>query len=465
MKHLIYIVAIVVGMSTAGAVTLDEVASMIRTGELDNVSAALDSIAAKAPKNAEVDFVRGQYYLALNNDRQAAEAFQSAHRKGSNDALLQLAEIACRELRADDAEAHVDAYRAYIAKNRKKKLTDNSGDIDSRITRVRNMLDRVEDIVVIDSMLVDADDFFTHYRLSRESGRLSSSDELQQTFGAADGTVVYTTEDSRRMIWVKEDDNNNLQLMSSDALVGGEWDEPVALGEQLSLGADANYPFLMPDGVTLYFASNGDDSLGGYDIFMSRDNGNGFLAPFNVGLPYNSPYDDYMLAIDELNGVGWWATDRSRVPGYVTIYTFIVPDKRVNVDVDDPNLAARARLASIADTWHDGADYTAVKAKIATIKATDNRAADEFLFVLPDGTALTKLSQVSDTRQRQALERYVAAKKRFDDNAAMLDALRLEYASGNKSASTKILDMERRVDSDREALMRLSNEVVKAARQ
>ncbi len=59
-------------------------------------------------------------------------------------------------------------------------------------------------------------------------------------------------------------------------------------------------PFFMSDGVTLYYANDGDESIGGYDIFISRKGEDGFLQPQNIGMPYNSPYDDYMLAIDEV---------------------------------------------------------------------------------------------------------------------------------------------------------------------
>ena len=35
-----------------------------------------------------------------------------------------------------------------------------------------------------------------------------------------------------------------------------------------------------------------------------------YLAPENVGMPFNSPYNDYMYVIDEFNNLGWFASDR-----------------------------------------------------------------------------------------------------------------------------------------------------------
>ena len=85
---------------------------------------------------------------------------------------------------------------------------------------------------------------------------------------------------------------------------------------------------MMSDGITLYYANDGDNTLGGYDIFMTRKGDDGrFLQPQNIGMPYNSPYDDYMLAIDEVTGAGWWATDRNQIPDSVTIYVFVPNDE------------------------------------------------------------------------------------------------------------------------------------------
>ena len=56
--------------------------------------------------------------------------------------------------------------------------------------------------------------------------------------------------------------------MQSSRLADGSWEQPEPLGDVLNEGGDANFPFLMSDGVTLYFANDGENSLGGYDIFI-----------------------------------------------------------------------------------------------------------------------------------------------------------------------------------------------------
>ena len=159
----------------------------------------------------------------------------------------------------------------------------------------------------------------------------------------------------------------NYTLTQSTRLDDGSWDEPQLLGEGLGEGGDAAYPFLMSDGVTLYFANDGENSLGGYDIFMTRNNGEEYLQPQNIGMPYNSPYDDYMLAIDEESGIGWWATDRNRLGDSITIYRFIPREMRVNYPADTAGLARLAIISDFRATQQPGADYSGLLAR-----ASDN---------------------------------------------------------------------------------------------
>ncbi len=67
------------------------------------------------------------------------------------------------------------------------------------------------------------------------------------------------------MIWAVPDTTGSFALYSSSALYGDSWETPIPLGADLGEGGDANYPFLMPDGVTLYYANDGANSLGGLD--------------------------------------------------------------------------------------------------------------------------------------------------------------------------------------------------------
>lgn len=88
-------------------------------------------------------------------------------------------------------------------------------------------------------------------------------------------------------------------------LPNGEWSEPQNLGPNINTPYDEDAPFLAVDNKTMYFASNGPESMGGYDIFMTvRDENNLWSDPVNLGYPLNTTSDDiyYTTTVDGFTG-------------------------------------------------------------------------------------------------------------------------------------------------------------------
>lgn len=70
---------------------------------------------------------------------------------------------------------------------------------------------------------------------------------------------------------------------------GEGWAEPVNLGAPVNTPHDENGIVLLPDGKTLFFCSNGPNSMGSHDIFKTTLSADGkWLAPVNLGYPINS---------------------------------------------------------------------------------------------------------------------------------------------------------------------------------
>lgn len=444
-----------------GAASVDEARQLAEDGRTDEAIAMLRELEASSPRDAEVSLQLGNLLQSTGHDAEALQAYTSAQKKGSREAVLALAELANLEYRIDDARTLLANYRSLLKKGKKTLYPDQSGDLDQRIDRTETMLERVEQIEVIDSLVVDADEFFKSYHLSPESGSFHApADVLPEGFTAAEPTVVYEPESGRQMIWAAPDADGTFKLYSSSALYGDTWEQPTALGDDLGDGGDANYPYLMPDGVTLYFANDGDNSLGGLDIFISRRGDDGFLQPQNVGMPYNSPYDDYLLAIDELTGAGWWATDRNRIPGKVTIYVFIPNELRHNVDVDSPELIARARLTSIRTTWNADTDRNALINRI--VAARDNSATREkqFEIAIPGRGVYTNYDDFRTSQARSAMKKLVLEMQQIEQQQQQLDKLRAAYAAGNHSNEAAIVAAEQELETAKAQLVTLRNDVI-----
>ena len=69
------------------------------------------------------------------------------------------------------------------------------------------------------------------------------------------------------------------------------------VGTPINSEYDEDSPFFHPDGKTLYFSSNGNKSMGGFDIFFSKKGEDGTWGnPLNMGYPLNTVGDDVFFS-------------------------------------------------------------------------------------------------------------------------------------------------------------------------
>ncbi|MDE6285580.1 MAG: hypothetical protein K2L99_01125, partial [Muribaculaceae bacterium] len=304
----------------AAAAPIDNAKRLYLDGQYEEALPLLESLLKKTPRDGNTAYYLGATLVALDRGGEAVAPLAVAESRGVADASRLLAEVALADYRPDDASEHLDKWEAALRKNRKATIPDELDELQQLSISMRNMMDRVEKIEIIDSISVDKADFFRHYRLSPEAGTISTGAKS----GIDEAAIVFKPQCGRELIWAAPDENTGrMQLMEAGILDDGTLDNVKAIDID-SEAAALSFPFLMPDGITLYYAAESPSSLGGYDIFMTRRTDDGeYLQPQNVGMPYNSPANDYMLAIDENAGLGWWATDRNAPEGKVTVYTFI----------------------------------------------------------------------------------------------------------------------------------------------
>lgn len=236
---------------------------------------------------------------------------------------------------------------------------------DPRITNMREMTQRV---IIIDSIVVDKDQALAQIRLSSETGRLMSSEQL---FQQANQAPLFLNEMGNKAFFSQPNDSLRQQLFTSDK-IGDEWSTPAPL-KGISEGLnETSYPFMMADGFTFYFAGKGEESIGGYDIFMTRyDARSGqFLKPENIGMPFNSEANDYLYTIDEFTNIGYFVSDRRQPEGKVCVYIFIPTETRSTYDASqfsEAQIRSYADILHIADTWGKGSERQAALARLKSL--------------------------------------------------------------------------------------------------
>lgn len=353
-------------------------------------------------------------------------------------------EQAMSQYRFDEAERIMNQDIAATRK-RRADVTEKEAML-RQIQRAKSRLHATERTTFIDSIVTSKADAINHIFLSDESGKVLTYNEY---FHKKDSTqsTVYLSQFADKIVFAQPDANGEMMLYSSN-LVGNEWTAPELLAEQ-GLGEHGdivqNYPFMLNDGTTLYYAAKGEESIGGYDIFMTRYDADEhhFLAPENIGMPFNSPANDYLFAIDEYHNLGYFVTDRNMPSDTVCVYTFIPnASRRIynQEEIGDARLQAFARISSIADTWEN---KEAVQASLATLKglknnqsATNKNGKDAFELILNDRIIYTSLSQIQNPELLKKVQYWLESKndlKKAEDN---LQLLRDKYASSNADART-----------------------------
>ena len=280
---------------------------------------------------------------------------KSAAKKATAEEVLQKGREAFLNYEFEEAEEFYDQYRTL--KKKAKQETGEEFEIwENELSIASNAFERVQKIVVIDSISVPANKFQEAYRLASSAGRIGTPSVFNLPNNIKNQGLAFLSEDGDYIVYSQGNAEGDLRLFESRELLDGSWETQETLIGDFEKTGDYAYPFMSGDGQTLYFANNGEDSMGGFDLFVAqKDPFTGeFLQPLNLGMPFNSPYDDFMMAIDEENGIGWWATNRNDFEDKVTIFVYLIDEMRKNYPSDEENLAEYAKISNYKSTWESG---------------------------------------------------------------------------------------------------------------
>lgn len=97
--------------------------------------------------------------------------------------------------------------------------------------------------------------------------------------------------------------------------VNGEWGPAKNLGASINTEYNEDAPFIHPDGITLFFSSQGHKSIGGYDIMYSIRKDNDWITPLSMGIPLNTTEDDRYYVINAKGDVGYFSSNRGGAGG------------------------------------------------------------------------------------------------------------------------------------------------------
>lgn len=142
---------------------------------------------------------------------------------------------------------------------------------------------------------------------------------------APDGSEIYFSSDRKGGFGGRD-------LYRIRRLPNGEWSLPLNLGPAINTPYDEDAPFLHSDGTTLFFSSNGHNTIGGFDIFKAallNPDMNVWGEPENLGFPLNTVNDDIYFCLSEDGRTGYFSSERDGGLGGQDIYQVVFPTSQV----------------------------------------------------------------------------------------------------------------------------------------
>jgi len=317
-------------------------------------------LVANFPKDAEYNYKLGVCMIYSEPDKKKSLPYLIFASKNGNaetkDVLFYLGKAYHINYLFDEAIKNYNAYKKTASPAGLKKLP-----VDREIKACNNgkhLLSNMSDLVVQSKKELNESDYFRSYDLKDMGGKLLVKPE---DFNSAldkkkkDKSVVFLPKAGKRVYYSSYGGNtgSGKDIYFSEKQADGNYSSgKKVLG--INTEFDEDYPFLHPNGKTLYFASKGHNSMGGYDIFKSSylEATDSWSTPVNLEFPINSPDDDYLFVTDSLEKNAYFTTGRQSPPGKTDVLKISTERKPIDLVVvqgkvaqDQPEQSLKSKIS------------------------------------------------------------------------------------------------------------------------
>lgn len=371
----------------------------------------------------------------------------------------------------EDYEQAITNYESFVSGISADKELHDAALEDSLTTAVDSMkvlfrmLRNTSRICFIDSFLISKDELFSTYIIGESTGSFFPAGEF---FDDDIEGEVFLPETEQNVLYSRRTANGRFQLFTKFKSFDRWTDETPVNG--LETDGDLRYPFLQNDGITIYYAATGSESMGGLDIFVSRYNTatGKYLKPENIGMPFNSEGNDFLYVIDEANNLGWFATDRRQPADTVCVYVFIPSERnqKFNYESEDKLAVHRAaRITSIEESQTDLAAVRAARQRLTLLRYQLAEKAEQgsFTYIIDDVTTYHDVSDFKSPDAAQMFQRWTDIKHQYESDLARLNRQRDEYADASpmekQRMTSQLLDLEEKVLQTERQVISMENQI------
>ncbi|MDR3133771.1 MAG: hypothetical protein LBU42_07085 [Prevotellaceae bacterium] len=183
------------------------------------------------------------------------------------------------------------------------------------------MLHYIETPVVTERKTVPANHFFNYYSVGAAGEWAQLPENLLQAKTGDRLSPVFIPAPDANILYFGSQATGDWDIYAIRRVEGEQWAAPEPL-EVINTTFDERFPYVTPDGQTLYFASNGHSGMGGYDLFKSTFNTatKQWNTPENLGFPYSSPFDDWLFVPNSQYTEALFTSSREQKGDSLTVY-------------------------------------------------------------------------------------------------------------------------------------------------
>ena len=427
-NKLFYTIGITLLCGGLHAQSLAEAKKLYNEGKYAEAKPAFEKLVKQAPSNSSYNHWYGVCCYETGDLTGAEKHLKVAVKRKVQEAYRYMSEVYYKTYRFDEAGEMLEEYINLLAKKKQDPQSfETKLDLANNAQR---MMEKVEDVQIIDSLVVDKGDFLSAYTLSEESGTLDSYKDFFQTNEPVSSTV-YKNQKGDKIYYAHSTDGDRYCLFTQSMLMD-EWGDEKQLPMNINSNDDDNYPFVLSDGATIYYSSKGNGSIGGYDLFVTRYNINSdtYLAPEQLGMP------------------------------------FIPNPEHKRVESEDIEVKrARAAITAIRDSWKESSDYAdLIRLSHTEIPYGEKKIEKDFEFIIGNNIVYYKLDDINSPEAKGYYEKVVALNKQIKELNEKLDGLRVSYAEGNKARKEQLKPTILQAEEQLNALLEQPGELEKKAR-
>lgn len=146
------------------------------------------------------------------------------------------------------------------------------------------------------------DIYFSEYRPTKKEW--SAAEKMPRPINTSyfEGSISMTA-DGNTVYFISErpEGMGNGDIYVSTKKGENGWSHPKNLGEFINTDLDEKFVFIHPNGKTLYFSSNGHQTMGSYDIFKTELVNGEWSVPINLGYPINTVNEESTFSLTKDN--------------------------------------------------------------------------------------------------------------------------------------------------------------------